>query len=96
MFGGGKDNARKALKKSAELFETYKPESSLYPDWGHEGPYIWLGRIALEQDSLDLAEQYFDQALQINPDHGQVKHQLLPQLQKKRQEQSAAKNKTSE
>jgi hypothetical protein len=33
-FGGGKDKAKAAYAKAAELFETFKPASSIHPNWG--------------------------------------------------------------
>ena len=35
-FGGGKDKAKPLFEKSIELFKTYKPVSSLYPNWGQK------------------------------------------------------------
>jgi hypothetical protein len=33
-FGGGKENAKPVFEKSVALFQTYKPASELYPNWG--------------------------------------------------------------
>jgi hypothetical protein len=33
-FGGGKAVAKKLFEKSLELYKTFKPASSLHPDWG--------------------------------------------------------------
>jgi hypothetical protein len=33
-FGGGKDKAKVSYSKAATLFETFKPASSIHPNWG--------------------------------------------------------------
>ena len=33
-FGGGKDKAKAAFEKAKSLFETFKPASSIAPNWG--------------------------------------------------------------
>ena len=35
-FGGGKAVAKKLLEKSVALFETFKPSTPFYPNWGKE------------------------------------------------------------
>ena len=83
LFGGGEDKAIQRLNKAAELFETYQPPSPLYPNWGHEEVYAWLGLIAMKQNDFELAEKYFNKALKINPNYFWVKYVLLPQLKEK-------------
>ncbi len=34
MFGGGKDKAKPVFQKALEMYETFKPESSIAPNWG--------------------------------------------------------------
>jgi hypothetical protein len=34
MFGGGKDKAKPSFEKALKLYETFKPESSIAPNWG--------------------------------------------------------------
>lgn len=83
MFGGGTDNARNALKKAAEYFKTYKAPSVFYPDWGERETYTWLGIIAAESDSLELARSYYDKALAISPGYKWIVNVLKPELDKK-------------
>ena len=83
MFGGGKDKAREALKKATDLFKTYKAQSNLYPDWGERDAYAWLGIIAADSDSLELANSYYEKALTIDPDFNWVKFSLKPALDEK-------------
>lgn len=84
MFGGGIDKAKPALEKAVELYNSFQPASALLPDWGHEGPHVWLGRIAMQEKRWDDAQQHFDDALAIKPNHGLVKYVLLPNLNKSR------------
>lgn len=35
-FGGSKDKGKELLKKSVELYSTFKPQADLYPNWGKE------------------------------------------------------------
>jgi hypothetical protein len=34
MFGGGKDKAKPAFERALKLYETFKPASSIAPNWG--------------------------------------------------------------
>lgn len=34
MFGGGKDKAKPVFEKALQMYETFKPESSIAPNWG--------------------------------------------------------------
>jgi len=85
MFGGGKDKARHSLKKALQLFPEYQSPSPLYPDWGYPETYAWLGVFAIDADSLDRAESYFQKALEVDPDYSWVKNYLLPKLQEEKQ-----------
>jgi hypothetical protein len=42
MFGGGKDKAKPVFQKSLELFETFKPESTIAPHWGKSAALYFL------------------------------------------------------
>jgi len=83
MFGGGKDKARKHLLKAVECFQTFQPEQAIDPDWGEEEAYTFLGLVANDEDSYGEAKQYFEKALEINPNWSWVKDVLLPELDKK-------------
>jgi hypothetical protein len=45
QFGGGKDKALPILKDAAEKFKNFKPESSIYPNWGESLCHQILQRI---------------------------------------------------
>ena len=34
QFGGSKEEAKVLFEKAQKLFETFKPESSIHPNWG--------------------------------------------------------------
>lgn len=36
MFGGGAEKAKPLFEKASEKFASFKPESTLFPDWGKE------------------------------------------------------------
>ncbi len=84
LFGGGKDKARAHLKKAMHLFRTYQPPDSLYPDWGKRDVYGWLAYLALDADSLQIAESYCQQALRISPNYKFVRKYLLPEIEKQK------------
>jgi tetratricopeptide (TPR) repeat protein len=83
MFGGGKEKAMKQFQNAIRCFETFKPESPVYPDWGHEEAYAFLGMAQMEQDRLTEAKRSFEKALSINPNYGWVRYQLLKDLNNK-------------
>ncbi len=83
MFGGGKEKALKYLHQAAEYFTTYRPEKEIYPTWGQEETYAYLGLIQMEKGDLTQAKESFQKALQINPHYGWVKLFLMKELEKK-------------
>jgi hypothetical protein len=42
MFGGGKDKAKPAFEKALLLYETFKPASSISPNWGKRSAEYFL------------------------------------------------------
>ncbi|RQW01830.1 hypothetical protein EH223_14135 [candidate division KSB1 bacterium] len=82
-FGGGFEKAKADLAKALDLFSSYEPPSDIYPQWGEDETYVWLGQIAAREDSLQLAEYYYQKALKINPEYKWVSNYLLPTLKKK-------------
>ncbi len=83
LFGGGKEKARKHLHQAAEYFTTYRPEKEIYPSWGQEEVYAYLGLIEMDRGNLIEARENFQRALQINPNYGWVKFYLMKELEKK-------------
>lgn len=83
MYGGGKEKALKYLHQAAEYFITYQPEREIYPTWGYEETYAYLGLIQMEKGDFTQAKESFQKALQINPHYGWVKFFLIKELEKK-------------
>lgn len=82
-YGGGKEKALKYLHQAADYFTTYRPEKEIYPTWGYEETYAYLGLIQMERGNLTQAKESFQKALQINPHYGWVKFFLIKELEKK-------------
>ncbi|MGQ0648274.1 MAG: tetratricopeptide repeat protein [Gemmatimonadaceae bacterium] len=79
MFGGGADKAERDIRKAIELFATDKPEPPA-PSWGQAEAWAWLGQVYAEEKKLDEARAAYQKALELQPDFGWVKDQLLPAL----------------
>ena len=83
MFGGSIDEALDAYKKSVELFENRGEYDSLEPSWGYTDALVWLGityeRLDRDEDALAV----FEKVLEIEPDYGWVKYNLLPAVEEK-------------
>ncbi|MFQ5627200.1 MAG: tetratricopeptide repeat protein [bacterium] len=84
MFGGSKEIAMQRLHEAAELFRKWQPPDELAPDWGREEVYAWIGQIYLEENKPQQAKEALEMALQINPQYGWVKYQLLPKVSAKK------------
>lgn len=75
MFGGGIDKAIGLFEKSAELFLQEK-DRGIYPDWGKDEVYVWLGNAYKEKKEDSTATIFYKKALQVNPDCGWAKEIL--------------------
>ena len=42
MFGGGKDKAKPAFQKALDMYETFKPVSTIAPNWGKNSTQYFL------------------------------------------------------
>lgn len=82
-FGGGKDKAAEELKQAIALYETESVENPLYPAWGYEQAYAWLGVIQTDKAEYEAAKASFERGLEINPQSGWIRHELIPNLEKK-------------
>jgi tetratricopeptide (TPR) repeat protein len=82
LFGGGYDNARKALLKSIEYFSTDAIDDRTLPSWGESEAYAWLGYFEMQNNALDDARVYLERALDVDPDNGWVTYHLMPRLNK--------------
>ncbi len=85
-FGGGLDKALEELQKSIQLFEAETVENPLYPSWGLDQAWGWIGMIYMELNQPEKAREAYKKSLQINPQYGWVKYDLLPQIQESQDE----------
>jgi tetratricopeptide (TPR) repeat protein len=83
MFGGSIDEAFDAYKKAVELFENRGEYDPLEPSWGYTDALVWLGityeRLDRDEDALAV----FQKVLDVEPEYGWVKYNLLPSLEEK-------------
>lgn len=82
FVGGGADKALEKLKKTIELFAAESVTDPAAPDWGRDDAYAWAGRAAMKLEDWKAAREYFDKALEFNPENGWVRTQLLPAMDK--------------
>ncbi len=75
MFGGGVDKAIALFEKAAELFAKEK-DRGIYPDWGKDEVYVFLGNAYKEKKDDSTATEFYRKALEVNPDFGWAKHLL--------------------
>ncbi len=80
LFGGGKEKGFKKLEEAAALFDRWKTNDPLQPDWGREQVYAWIGLAYLDRNETILAKKAFEKALEINPDYGWVKYVLMKKV----------------
>lgn len=83
LFGGGKEKAKKYFKQAIAYFDSLHTENLIYPDWGHEEAYVWLGIYYRDNENKETALKHFKKALEINPDYNWVKYVLIPEIEKK-------------
>ncbi len=92
VTGGGLEKAKDQLAQAVKLFQSYRTKDPLYPDWGYEEAYAWLGQIAVKEDSLKLANDYYQKALEIKPDYPWVQYMLISELQNLEEEEQNSGN----
>lgn len=81
--GGDRQRAKACLRRAVRLFADDDQHNGISPQWGYEDALAWLGQIAVQEDSLDLAVYYYNQALSANNDFDWIKYELLPVAQEK-------------
>ena len=79
MVGGGEENATASAKQAVALLAQDKPDG-VRPAWGAVDAYLWLGQAHAKGGRKEEARAAYQQVLTLAPDHGWVKYQLLPAL----------------
>ena len=80
MFGGDKQRAISKMEHALELFAKEEIRDALQPSWGYDEACAQLGIMRQEAGDIEGAREAFVKALDVNPNNGWVKSQLLPGL----------------
>jgi len=80
MFGGDKQRAISKIEQALELFAKEEIRDALQPSWGYDEACAHLGVMRQETGDIEGAREAFVKALEVNPNNGWVKSQLLPGL----------------
>ena len=76
MFGGDVEEAVSCFQKAVQYFEE---QSDTTRNWQYINALAWLGQALQQAGQTSEAVTVFNKALDVEPDFGWVKHQLLPQ-----------------
>ena len=80
VFGGDKQRAISKIEQALELFAKEEIRDALQPSWGYDEACAHLGVMRQEAGDIEGAREAFVKALEVNPNNGWVKSQLLPGL----------------
>jgi tetratricopeptide (TPR) repeat protein len=83
LFGGGAEKAEVDIRKAIAFLEGDTPEAPR-PSWGRAESWAWLGQALDRQDKREEAKAAYRKALEIDPEFGWVKYQLLPELERRK------------
>ena len=82
IWGGNKTRAKEGFRRAARLFDQESVPDPLQPAWGHTDVYAWLGMAYMDEGELAESRRLLETALDIDPDYGWVKYELLPALER--------------
>ena len=80
MFGGGLDKAEAELTEALDLYEK-EPAEKEWPNGGHAEILGWMGQVMFRKGEMDKAREYYERALELEPNYHWVLQVLLPQLE---------------
>ena len=80
VFGGDKQRAISKMEHALELFAKEEIRDTLQPSWGYDEACAQLGIMRQGAGDIEGAREAFIKALEVNPNNGWVKSQLLPGL----------------
>jgi hypothetical protein len=84
-FGGGSGPAITQLDKSLSLFETIKPASELYPDWGEDWAYGYSILAILQRNKdgdVSKAREMLNKAQEKFPESGFISNVVVKEFNK--------------
>lgn len=79
MFGGGKDEAERLLRRSLDRFGV-EPADKPWPNWGRFDAHVWLGQAMVDKGDRTGARAEYDKARLLAPNSGWLRYVLLPAL----------------
>ena len=88
FVGGDKKLAEKEMNEALLIFSEEVIDHPFRPSWGHDQVYARLGIIYMDRGDLEDARAAFSRSLELNPDYGWVKQELIPSLEKLESEAS--------
>ena len=80
IFGGDKQRAISKIEHALELFAKEEIRDPFQASWGYDEAYAQLGIMRQDAEDIEGAREAFVKALEVNPNNGWVKSQLLPEL----------------
>ena len=76
MFGGDKEEAVRSFQKAVQYFEE---QGDTNRSWQYLNALAWLGQAHQQAGQTSDAVAVFQKALEVEPEFGWVKYQLLPE-----------------
>ena len=77
VFGGGGNKALAKFNKAVELYKEEKRDRGIYPDWGRDNVFIWLGKVYEKKGEKEKTIRFYKKALEVNPNNGWAKKLLF-------------------
>ncbi len=76
QYGGGADRAIKTLEKCVGLYERENIEDPVFPSWGKDEAYTFLGMAHIQKGNTAKAVEFFQKALEVNPENRLARDEL--------------------
>ncbi len=76
-YGGGADKAIESLTRAVSHFDKEVVRDPLQPSWGKDEAYTYLGIGYEQKKDFEKAKEMLKKALEINPEFGLAKKELM-------------------